>query len=233
MYVVDVDFVLCYVPPMLDSGRGIRLTRTIELPFPPAKHIAVFSKEWEVIEDPLGYPLKEITWDVDRNRFLANTESSISGTPIAMIPHELLELVQHGWRSGSYADSYSTREKRGRKRKQLPVMKIKDWDWDEAEAWETAPAKLRPPEFKTILHAVVSMMAELRNNCGVAYAMVKTGGYWDVPERSFPKEHSVAEKKFADAIGEFESMTFDQRWDWIERVQRRFPRLVDVVEAIQ
>jgi hypothetical protein len=61
MYAVDVDLVVRFVPPMLDIGSGIRLTRSFELPFVPQEDIAVFSKDWEGMEDPLGYRLKEIT----------------------------------------------------------------------------------------------------------------------------------------------------------------------------
>jgi hypothetical protein len=234
MYAVDLDLVFRVVPPMEDNGHGIRLTRTFELPFPPSADVAVFSKEWEEgIEEPMGYRLKEITWDVDRSRFLAETEISVVGTPIAMIPHEIRYLIKQGWRYGSYEDGYKSTRKRGKQRARLPKMRISKWDWDEAEKWDTMRDKNRPKEYKLILHAVVSTMAELHNNWGIAYAMLKVGGFVDVPKEQFGRDLSPLEKKFADAVREFEALTFNQGWDWAKRVQRRYPRLIDVVEAMR
>lgn len=71
------------------------------------------------------------------------------------------------------------------------------------------------------------------SNCRVAYAMLKTGGYVDLPEDSLPEKLSEFERKFAAAQEVYGSMTSDQQWHWSESVQRRYPRLVDVVEAIR
>ena len=76
MYSVHLGFILRYVPPMADIGHGIRLTRSFELPFPPTEKMLVFSKGWEGQDDPMGYVLKEVTWDIDRSCFLAETELS-------------------------------------------------------------------------------------------------------------------------------------------------------------
>ena len=86
MYRVDLDLILRFVPPMSEIGAGIRLTRSFDLPFPPTEQIAMFSKEWEGHEDPFGFALRRVTLDLDRQRFLAETESSFTGFPIAMIP---------------------------------------------------------------------------------------------------------------------------------------------------
>lgn len=214
MYAVDVDFVLRYVPPMSDDDDGIRLTRTIELPFPPSRDIAVFSKDWEGqdFDEPLGYVLKEVTWDMDRNRFVADTEMSITGIPIAMIPLEILHLVYQGWKYGSYKDQYQTERKRGRKRSKLAAIPECDWNYEEAEAWDENP-KGRPKEFKLILHAVVSTMAELHNNCSVAYAMLKTGRYFDIEAGDSRSELSPLERRFQDAIREYESLSSERQWD--------------------
>lgn len=234
MYAVEVDLVLRYVPPMSDHGRGIRLTRTIELPFPPSRDISVFSKDWEGqnIDEPLGYVLKEITWDMDRNRFVADTEMSVTGIPIAMIPFEILHLVYQGWKYGSYKDQYQTERKRGRKRSKLAGIPEYDWDYEEAEAWDANP-KGRPKEFKLILHAVVSTMAELHNNCGVAFAMLKTGSYFDIDSEDSRSELSPLERRFQDSIREYESLSSEKQWDWSERVKRRYPQLREIVAAIE
>lgn len=231
MYTVDVDLVLRYVPPMSDHGNGIRLTRTIELPFPPANDNSVYSKDWEGIEDPFGYPLKEVTWDIDRKRFLADTELSVTGTPIAMIPFEIGQLIEWGWKYGSYKDFYQTERKRGRKRSALPAMSICDWDYDEAAEWERSH-KNRPKEFKVILHAIASTMAELHNNCGIAYAFLKTGTFFDIPQYKSPTELPPLEKRFYEACREYDALKFDKQCAWSENVRRRYPRLSDVVEAI-
>lgn len=231
MYAVDVDLVLRYVPPMEDYGGGIRLTRTIELPFPPAEDVSVFSKTWEGMEDPLGYILKNVTWDMDRNRFLADTMLSVTGTPIAMIPFEICQLVYHGWKYGSYKDNYQTRRKGRRKRDKLLTISGCDWDYDVAEAWETSPNN-RPDEFKLVLQAVVATMAELHNNCRVAYAMLKTGCYFDIAKGTLPSDLPVLERRYSEALGKYDALPSDKQWDWAERVKRRYPQLVDVAAAI-
>ncbi len=231
MYRVDVDLVLRFVPPMGDNGQGIRLTRTIELPFPPVEDVAVFSKEWEGIDDPMGYRLKEITWDIDRECFLADTTISITGIPIAFIPREIRMLLDRGWRYGSYSTQYQAERHRGLKRTKLRLIRTKKWDEEEAETWETLPNKARPKEFKTILHAILATMAELHNNERVAYAMMRTDGYVDIADDAPVDKLSPFEKKFAKAMKEFDAMTPDDQWKWCENVQRRCPRLIDVVEA--
>ena len=121
MYSIDVDLVLRYLPPMGENGDGIRLNRTFELPFPPSADVSVYSKSWEGIDDPIGYRLKEITWDIDRSCFLAETEISSSGLAIGLIPHEILSLIEQGWQYGSYIERYRADRRRGRKRAKLPA----------------------------------------------------------------------------------------------------------------
>lgn len=232
MYSVHLDFVLRYVPPMADDDHGIRLTRTFELPFVPTEKMLVFSKEWEGQDEPMGYPLKEVTWDIDRACFLAETELSCSGVPIAMIPLDIRRFVDFGWRFGSFKDHYVTDRRRTKKRKKLALLQISDWDDDEVQIWETAAKKSRPQEFTIVLHALVSTMAELRNNCRVAFAMLKTGGYVDLPDRAARDSLTDFQRRFAAAVHAFDSMTFEKQYAWAESVQRRYPGLSDVVEAI-
>lgn len=231
MFAVDVDLVLRYVPPMDDHAAGIRLTRTFELPFPPVEKVSVFSRDWEGHDDPMGYVLRKVTWDLDRQRFLAETAISVTGTPLVMIPYEIRQLVDLGWRYGSYKDTYQTERKRGRKRRPLPPIPSHEWDWDDAEAWDGDPAG-RPPEFKLFLHGIVATMAELYNNWSVAYAMLQTGGFVDVPERKPPSELTSRELRFRDAQRAFESLTSDQQRDWAERTRSRYPSLAEIVAAI-
>lgn len=233
MYTVHVDFVLRFVPPMDDHGHGIRVDRVFELPFPPTSDISVFSKDWEGTEDPMGYHLKEITWDLDKQCFLAETQMSTTGVPVALIPYEIHGLLEQGWTFGSYMDQYRTERRRRRKQRALPILRVSKWDHDEAATWETTRGKSRPKEFLTILHAIIATMAELHNNCGVAYAMSKTQGFVDVPEGLFHRDQSPFQQKFQVAVREYEEWTFDQQWDWCERVQRRYPRMIDVIDSIR
>ena len=167
-----LGLVLRYVPPMADNDHGIRLTRSFELPFPPTEKMVVFSKEGEGQDDPMGYVLKEVTWDIDRG-FLAETQLSSTGVPIALIPLDIRRLVDFGWQFGSFKDRYETDGRRVRKRKKLRTLRISKWDDDEATAWEIAAKKSRPQEFTIVLHALVSTMAELRNNSRVAVRHVE------------------------------------------------------------
>jgi hypothetical protein len=233
MYPVHLDFVLRYVPPMVDIGHGIRLTRSFELPFPPTEKMLVFSKEWEGQDDPMGYVLKEVTWDIDGACFLAETELSSTGVPIAFIPLDIRRIVDFGWQFGSFKDDYETDRRRVRKRKKLPRLRISGWDDDEVEAWETAAKKTRPKEFAIVLQAVASTMAELHNNSRVAFAMLKTGGYVELPRQTALDQLTAFQRKFAAALDVFDSMSADHQWHWCESVSRRYPRLVDVVEAIR
>lgn len=233
MYTVHVDLVLRFAPPMSDDGDGIRLTRTIELPFPPVADISVYSKDWEGIDQPIGYTLKEIAWDMDRSCFLADANLFMEGVPIAMIPREIRSLIDCGWKYGSFQDSYETEHKRGRKRKALPAIDTDDWDWEEAKQWETKSEKSRPKEFKIILQSVAATMVELRNDCHIAYAMLKTGMLVKVERTHGYLQAPPLEAKFRDAIREYETMAFEQQWDWRERALRRYPRLIDVVNALE
>lgn len=234
MFTVHLDLVVWFVPPMKDEGHGIRLNRKCELPFVPTESVSIFSKAFDGCDEPLGYCLKEITWDIDNGCFLAETHYSSVGTPIALIPHEIDALLSHGWEFGSYRNCYSSVAKPGRKRKALGSLRIAEWDDGEVKEWELRPSRSRPKEFTTVLHAVISTMAELHNNCEVAFAMLKTGGFADLPEdRSQRRDLSPFETKFDDATREYSRMTFDQQWDWCKSVQRRYPRLIDVVRAIK
>lgn len=232
MYAVDLDLIIWYVPLMADTGEGIRLTRTIELPFPPVEEISIFSRVWQPNGEPLGYVLKDITWDLDRQRFFAETGHSISDTPIAMIPYELRELIDSGWTYGSFKDSYQTERNRGRKRGTRPAIENGDWDFDEAAEWDTS-TRNRPKEFRQILQAVGSTMAELGNNCHVAYAMLKTGFFFNLPSGKLPSQLSPQERRFYQACRTFESLTFDQQCYWREGVTRRYSSLRDAVAAVE
>lgn len=76
-------------------------------------------------------------------------------------------------------------------------------------------------------------MAELHNNCGIAYAMLKTGCYFYLKAGRLRSGLSPLERRFQDAIREYESLSSERQWDWSERVKRRYPQLRDIVAAIE
>ena len=234
MFSVEIDLVLRYVPPMVDRGQGIRLTRTVELPFPPNDHIALFSASWEgweTFDQPLGFPLKEIIWELDRNCFLADTHMSVTGLPIAVIPREIRSLLRQGWRFGSYNDVYGPKRRGRRRLARVPIIRCRHWDDDQAAQWETKRDASRPKAFNTILKAVTATMAQLGNNCRVAYAMSKTSTFVDLPDDPLHRELDAGEKRFFAATQQYDALTSVQRWNWSQSVQRRYPRLVEGVRS--
>ena len=236
MFSVEIDLVLRYVPPMVDRGQGMRLTRTVELPFPPSDHINFISatrEGWETFDKPLGYRLEEITWELDSNCFLADTHMSLTGLPIALIPREIRSLLRQGWRFGSYNDVYGPKRLGRKNVGRLPIIRCRNWEDDEASLWEAKRDASRPKAFNTILKAVIATMAQLDNNCRVAYAMSKTSTFVDLPDDPLHRELNAGEKRFFAATQQFDALTSVQRWNWSQSVQRRYPRLVDVVDAIR
>lgn len=231
MFQIELDLILRFTPPMAEHYAGFRLTRSFELPFAPTNGSSVFSQQWEGLDEPLGYILNNVTWDLDRGCFVAETENSITGIPIALIPHEIKMYVDFGWAIGSYKDQYATLGKSGRKRRKLPVLEISGWEDEEAESWQLNKTD-RPKEFKKIWHAVVAMMVDLCNDSAVAYAMLKLGIFVAVPTSEFAKLSPI-EIRFRDATHEYETLTFEKMVKWRERIVGRYPRMKDVVEAIE
>lgn len=233
MFDLDIDLVVHFVPQMNTEGRGIRLRRSMQIPFPPSAEVSVFSKSWDEIDEPLGFRLKDITWDLDRSRFLAITEQSICGTPIVMIPHEIRWIMRRGWKYGSFVDDYKVETTRGRKRRAISKIKIGKWDEDEAEAWEQSKSSGRPPEFKIVWKSIIATLAQLQNNSATAFAMNKTGIFFDAPAEPDLKTCSEAQRRYLAAQDEYLAMTSDQQWQWRDAILRRYPRLPDVVDAIR
>ena len=72
-------------------------------------------------------------------------------------------------------------------------------------------------------------MARLHNNESTAYAIDRTKMFFD-EERL--KEESKAAIRFRDAQNESSDMTWDQQYDWREKVLRTHPRLDRIVAEI-
>ncbi len=57
MFKLNLDMELFFLPPMVDNGRGICLTRTFELPFPPTANVLLSGVALNGTPVPLGYVL--------------------------------------------------------------------------------------------------------------------------------------------------------------------------------
>ena len=107
---LQVQLSLRFVPPMEEHGGGISLIQDFELPFPPSEGLVLTGAAFNQSPSPEGFPLKEVTWDVDRHIFLANIYLIDQGIPFTFIPHEIRSWMDQGWRFGSLEDSYEVEE---------------------------------------------------------------------------------------------------------------------------
>ena len=228
MFTVEVDlWQSLFSPPMGERSKGIVLTHSIQLPFVPSEDIAIHCAAIEPDPGPIGRVLKGITWDVERNLFLASTYAGNAG-PIGLIPYDLRNLLDKGWRFGSAQDRYDEELRRKHKPKELPPLKLPNWsDEDELESWENLPPKRRPAEFNLLVKALVRMMAEHFEDVEVAYAIDKTMmmfSDYELETKSTPETKRFREMKY-----QFSKLTDQQRSAWHDRVMRRHPRIQQFV----
>jgi hypothetical protein len=223
MFLLELDVTLYFVPPMADRGPGFLVTRTLELPFPPVD--GLFITGIALHEQPMaeGFKLDDVTWDLDRQRFLASTSLTSHDFPIAEIPLLIGEWIDRGWRLGSYEDAYA--EEVEYKHDPSLLEPVVDFSAEEEEivgGWPTMSPRSRPPQFNRFLRALAREMAAIYNNSGVAYAMYQTQFFFT--EEQLKDNKSRAATKFRDARCEFDRMTFDQQYDWREKLLRKRPR---------
>lgn len=230
VYRLELDLVLHFVPLMNELEAGIRLIRTIDLPFVPTEKIAIYSRTFDDCPEPMGFYPKQIIWDVDRRVFLSETHYSYGGEPLAIIPEDIAEWLERGWQFGSYADKYKEKRPREENDEHTPGSLQDSFDdLDPEEALQTQRPNRRPKEFNRTFKGLIRMMAELDNNCSVAYAMAKTQRYFDEDELKGEKR-SAAAHKFGDAMDEFRKLSFDQQCAWKQKIQRRYPRLQRLIQ---
>src|SRR4051812_9097639 len=107
MYELELDLQLYFVPPMEESGKGIVVTRTIELPFVPSAEFSLYSSAFDELgSEPLGFSLKDLIWDIERKTFLAHTAIVSYDVPWPLIISDVQGWIERGWRLGSYKDAY-------------------------------------------------------------------------------------------------------------------------------
>lgn len=193
---IELDLHLFFTPLMRETGDGIVLTRTLELPFPPCGEIMIGGKsiEGDCIP-PLGYNLKDIVWDVDRQVFLTKTVMSHGETPLAFVPMEIEMLVEDGWRIGSWRKFYD-RTWKCPISENLQASKF-DLEWDdEKELYllETTPSSRRPEQFNHMFGGIVRLLFMLRNNEAVGYAMYKSKMYFQDEKNRSPEFTKLIEE---------------------------------------
>jgi hypothetical protein len=106
MFKLELDVSLYYDPPMDEHGQGIGLTRIFEIPFHPSSGLYLTGGGLTDPPDAIGFKIEDVTWDLDRQVFLADTSLFSKDLPIAFIPDELRAWMTRGWRLGSSSEAY-------------------------------------------------------------------------------------------------------------------------------
>ena len=223
MFSLELDVSLYFVPPMAERARGIVVTRTLELSFPPTEGLSITGIAIDGQPMAQGFKLKNLTWDLDRQRFFATTSLTSHDFPIAEIPDMIRDWLDRGWQLGSYEDTY---EEKPEYQQDLllakPIVGARTEDEEKAERWPAMSPRSRPSGFNKFLRALAHEMARLYNNWDTAYAIDKTKYFFT--DEQLKENKSRAATKFRDAQAEFDRMTFDQQYDWREKVLRRRAR---------
>lgn len=220
MFLLELDVSLFFVPPMEEHARGIVVTRTLELPFPPTT--GLFITGVVINGQPLaqGFKIEDVTWDLDRQRFTATTSLVSQDFPIAEIPDLIREWVDRGWQLGSYEATYD--EEPEEQTDSVLIESVTNGtieDEDALNRWPTLNPRSRSPAFNRFLQALAIEMARLYNNWEVAYAIYQTKTFFS--EDQLKDNKSRAATKFRNAQDEFARMTFGQKYDWREKALRK------------
>lgn len=227
-YQICLDLELHFVPPMMRHGSGVTLTRVIELPFAPFNGLGLFSKNLDECPEPMGMPLSDVVWDLDRQLFLAKTEIEMQ-LPIADIVVEIRCWVERGWRLGSFLEHYEEDED-NRREPRLSITGddcVFDDEHSEMADWPKRKPQKRPAAFNVVFKAVVRKMVELHNHLPAAYAMSKTQQFF--VEDKWKTTREKDERRFRDLYYEFESMPFDKQLRWMTKIKTTYPRLEQLV----
>lgn len=238
MFTLELDFIIVYVPPMDEHGRGIHLTRELQLPFAPFDGLQVTSRKLDIAPGPEGFVLKDVIWDADREVFLAHSTLISHDLPMEDIPADLNAWMELGWRLGSYADKYEVSdEDEDEDVESEPESGVKtdgafpiDDEFEAALARSTLPPRKRSKQLNLVMRALVRTMVEQYNNLDVAYAMDKTKRHFS--KQQLEKNDSAAAKQWHDAIREYLNMSWEQQIAWQKRVERTHPRLDKLVEQL-
>jgi hypothetical protein len=231
MYPLELDLELFFVPPMEDFGNGISVTRTLDLPFVPHSGLSVFGKELTDSPLPPGIVLEQLTWDIDRQLFLARSTLTIQDWPIVAMPNEIRQWIVRRWRLGSHLEQYENGDgtQPDANRLDVNVSDLPDYvfsneNWSELIRLQEVSHRKRPPKFNTLFHVVIRTMTERHNNQASAYAMYKTQRFFSESQCHDPQQPTAA-RQFRDAQFEFETMSLEKQAVWSRTVKRKYPSL--------
>lgn len=219
-HAIELDLHLVFDPPMDEHGRGIVVTRRIDLPFVPFDGLQIYSRTWEECPEPLGFKLKDVVWDADRKVFLATTHNILSGFPFATIPDEVRSWLDNGWRLGSWMEHYQQEEEPAAEQPAF-VGWLRDVDDEVVEHLHNRPPKKRPKVFNQFMQAMVRHMVEVGNNRPVAYAMDKTGVLITAEDNEVDAKTRAGWHRRCD---EFTRMSIEDQMAWEDGV-REYPAL--------
>ncbi len=229
MFRLEIDLSIHFVPPMDEHGPGIRLTQSFELPFPPFDRLSLTGNAFNPYSpSPEGFPLKGVTWDVDRRVFLANIVLDCHDHPIALISDELRTWIESGWRLGSLSAAYEQADTDDEPTGQddLNLESVDDGEELEERLQGMRP-RSRPPDFNKLLRAFAREMTVIGNNLQTAYAIDRTQMFFSQAElRGDP---SPSKQAYSRALAEFDGMSNEERFQWQERVAGRHSRLDRIV----
>lgn len=232
MFTLELDLIITYTPPMSDNGGGIHLTRELQLPFPPYTDLRICSGRMDQAPGPMGFILKDVVWDIDREVFMAHCEMNSLDLPMENIPADLKAWIDLGWRIGSYNDRYDNEDEEGEE--QTETLDDDDAPFGTDPEFERQlerpmlPPRERSKRLNLVMRALVRTMVEVHNDESVAYAMDKTKRHFT--EHQLEHNDSVHAKQWCNARNEYLEMGWKKQCDWQDRIMRTHPRLDKLVK---
>jgi hypothetical protein len=233
MFTLLLDIGQVFVPPMKESSNGICLTRKLELPFAPFNGLSLNGAELREVPEWSGHELKDITWDIDRQVFLAKAKLIHVNLPIPYIADEIRSWLNRGWKLGSFEELYEADYEAYLASDETPVKPQEASDGKEAiddnkEQWPSLPPKERPAHFNKLLMALVRQLAVEFSNLPTAYAMDKTKMYFT--DEALRETPSPATEKFVAARDNFARLSRREQIDWAMKVAETHPRMDRVLK---
>lgn len=223
MHTLHLDLHLKFVPPMSQHGPGVVLTRAIQLPFVPTSSLRIAGASLDEHGGPMGFGIEELTWDVDREVFLASTQIICHDEPLALIPDTIRSWLDLGWELGTYADTYGEADD-GDNETEVED----DGEYERLEVLHTLPKTRRDRPFNQFFKALIRLMAESFDQCDVAYAMDTLGRL--VPEEKAGPDESALHRKWRSAKADYHDMTQDEQFAWIDSLAK-YPTIERAIQA--
>lgn len=220
-YTVHLDLHSHFQPIMSDHGRGVVLTRQLELPFVPVIGLPLFSRAMDECQEPQGFPISSVIWDLDRQVFLADTGICHADTPPLEIVYWLKEFLGRGWSFGSYRDAYAEKGAAVSESSELGDAELLESELpDEGDDVLTKGWRKRSPSQNRVLRALIRHAATTFDNEAAAYALDRTGRYFDEYQIENKSLHDKNVRAFLDAKEAYSEMTFAEKDQWRERTRR-------------